>query len=69
MSYEVRTISSFEKEFKKLHKKYPLVKFRSAFPHKRIRKNPQQGTPLGKDFFKIRLAVTSKGKGNPAERE
>jgi len=25
--------------------------------------NPQQGTPIGNDCFKIRLAISSKGKG------
>ena len=29
----------------------------------RLEKEPEQGTPLGGDCFKIRLAITSKGKG------
>lgn len=28
-----------------------------------LSKNPKQGTPLGKDAYKIRLSITSKGKG------
>ena len=28
-----------------------------------LEENPQQGSPLGKDCYKIRLAITSKGKG------
>ncbi len=63
MNYEVRTISSFEKEFKKLHKKYPSLNSDLLSLVKELEKNPQQGTPLGKDFYKIRLAVTNKGKG------
>jgi hypothetical protein len=29
--------------------------------------NPQTGTPIGKDCYKIRVAVTSKGKGKRSE--
>lgn len=28
-----------------------------------LAENPQMGTPIGKDCYKIRVAVTSKGKG------
>ena len=28
-----------------------------------LEENPQHGSPLGKDCYKIRLAITSKGKG------
>ena len=28
-----------------------------------LEKNPIQGEPLGKDCYKIRMAITSKGKG------
>jgi hypothetical protein len=28
-----------------------------------LQENPTQGEPLGKDCFKIRMAITSKGKG------
>ena len=28
-----------------------------------LEEKPQQGSPLGKDCYKIRLAITSKGKG------
>lgn len=28
-----------------------------------LKKKPKQGQPLGKDCYKIRMAITSKGKG------
>ncbi|WP_291856602.1 type II toxin-antitoxin system RelE/ParE family toxin, partial [Marinilabilia sp.] len=28
-----------------------------------LEKNPTQGEPLGKDCYKVRMAITSKGKG------
>lgn len=63
MSYEVRTISAFEKQFKKLSKKYPSLKSDLFNLIKELEANPFYGTSLGKDFYKIRLAISSKGKG------
>ena len=28
-----------------------------------LKKDPQQGTPIGKNCFKIRIAISSKGRG------
>jgi mRNA-degrading endonuclease RelE of RelBE toxin-antitoxin system len=66
MNFEVRTISAFEKEFKKLLKKYPSLKSDLNVLIKQLESNPIQGTSLGKDFYKIRLSITSKGKGKSA---
>lgn len=63
MGYEIRTISSFEKQFKKLSKKYPSLKSDLLKLIKQLEANPFLGTSLGKDFYKIRLSITSKGKG------
>ncbi len=54
---------SFEKEFKKLASKHLSLKadFKSLLSG--LADNPVQGTPLGNDCYKIRLAISSKGKG------
>lgn len=57
------TTSEFEKEFKRLNKKYKslsddLRSFKSQYL-----KNPNSGVDLGSNIRKIRLAIKSKGKG------
>ena len=66
MNFEVRTIFAFEKEFKKLLKKYPSLKSDLNILIKQLEANPIQGTSLGKNFYKIRFSITSKGKGKSA---
>ena len=63
MNYEVATIPNFGKELKKLAKKYPSLKEDFSSLIQTLQKNPFQGTPLGKNCFKIRMAISSKGKG------
>ena len=63
MKFEVRTIFSFEKEFKKLQKKYPSLKSELLVLLSELEINPFKGTSLGKDFYKLRLRVSSKAKG------
>ena len=63
MSYKVKTISTFERQAKKLIKKYPSLKKELLELVKDLQKNPSQGIPLGKNCFKIRIAISSKGKG------
>ncbi|QPH37773.1 type II toxin-antitoxin system RelE/ParE family toxin [Pedobacter endophyticus] len=63
MRYDVLTSSLFDKEYKKLCKKYKSAKNDIVVFVENLRQNPLQGIPLGKDCYKIRLAITSKGKG------
>ncbi|MDP2059699.1 MAG: type II toxin-antitoxin system RelE/ParE family toxin [Flavobacteriaceae bacterium] len=63
MSFSVKTISKFETNLKKLAKKYPSLKAEYAQLVQNLKVNPEQGTPLGKNCFKIRLSVASKGRG------
>ncbi len=63
MSYKTIPTSRFEKEAKRLHKKYPSLKGELKELIEKLSENPSIGTPIGKDCFKIRLAVSSKGKG------
>ena len=62
MSYNVKTIAEFERSFKKLFKKYPFLKSDLQRLIQEIESNPMSGTSLGNDFYKIRMAIASKGK-------
>ncbi len=53
----------FDKEAKALLKKYPSLPDDLELLFESLKINPLQGTPLGNDCYKIRLAVKSKGKG------
>ena len=63
MSYSIRTISVFEKQTRRLSRKYPSLKNELLLLVDSLKKNPQQGQSLGNNCFKIRLAIKSKGKG------
>ena len=63
MSFRVKSLSLFEKQAKKLNKKYPSLKSELVALVQNLQENPQQGTPVGNSCFKIRLAIKSKGKG------
>src|SRR5690606_39609191 len=56
-------IPVFELDFKKLAKKYPSLKSDLAALIQSLKDEPEQGTPLGKACYKIRMAIKSKGKG------
>ena len=62
MSFEVRTIPAFEKEFRKLSKKYPSLKSDLFKLIKQLAANPFIGTLLGKDFYKVQISVSGKGR-------
>lgn len=63
MSFNIVTTPPFEKELKQLAKKYPSVKKDMAVLADRLLKEPKMGTALGNDCYKIRMAITAKGKG------
>jgi mRNA-degrading endonuclease RelE of RelBE toxin-antitoxin system len=63
MSYSIIAVPTFRKELKKLAKKYPSLKTDLADLFESLEENPMQGTSLGKNCYKIRLAISSKGKG------
>jgi hypothetical protein len=56
-------LPTFIKQIKDLAKKYPSIKEDFARLLTLLEKTPQTGTELGKDCYKIRMAITSKGKG------
>ena len=63
MNYKVKTIPGFYKALKRLAKKYPSLKKEYIALLDSLEINPKQGTPLGNNCFKIRMAIASKGKG------
>ena len=63
MSYKVFSIPLFDKQAKRLAKKYPSLKTELAVLIEAIRSEPMLGKALGSNFYKIRLAISSKGKG------
>ncbi|MGE0635214.1 MAG: type II toxin-antitoxin system RelE/ParE family toxin [Bacteroidia bacterium] len=63
MSYSIIYTPEFEKQLKRLCKKYKsLPKDLSALVAE-LKVKPESGTPLGHNCYKIRLAISSKGKG------
>lgn len=63
MSYSVKSISVFEKQAKRLIKKYASLKDELFELIQELKVNPDKGTPIGKNCFKARIAIASKGKG------
>lgn len=63
MSFNVRTTSVFERQAKRLVKKYPSLKKEIHELIRGLKEEPEKGTPLGHNCYKIRLSVASKGKG------
>ncbi len=63
MSYQIEALPNFEREFKRLSKKYASLKQDLAALVAELAINPTAGTPLGQNCYKIRLAITSKQQG------
>lgn len=63
MSYNVLPIPPFDRQLKRLSKKYPSLKQEFFELIERLEENPEQGTSLGNNCYKIRVAIQSKGKG------
>lgn len=63
MTYNVKSIDVFEKQAKRLIKKYPSLKNELLQLVQILKENPVYGTAMGSNCFKIRIAIASKGKG------
>jgi mRNA-degrading endonuclease RelE of RelBE toxin-antitoxin system len=63
MSFKILATRRFEKELKRLAKKFPSLKSEFSDLIATILSKPDTGTSLGNNCFKIRLAIQSKGKG------
>ena len=63
MSYNIRPTLAFQKQFRKLLKKYRSLTNDILALQASLLDSPIQGTPLGRDCYKIRMAITSKNRG------
>ena|ERR1700761_921355 len=63
MNYSIEFTALFEKQLKRLSKKFPSLKQEYISLIKTLKENPVEGTALGNNCYKIRLAIASKGKG------
>ena len=63
MNYKILITSEFKREIKHLSKKYPSLQDDFGIFLKQLSLNPIQGVSIGKNCYKVRLAITSKGKG------
>lgn len=63
MSYEILTTPQFDREVKRLCKKYSSLKEDLASLGHQLEENPIRGDPLGNDLFKVRFSISSKNRG------
>jgi mRNA-degrading endonuclease RelE of RelBE toxin-antitoxin system len=63
MSFKVLSNEAFEKQAKPLVKKYRSLKKELSDLITSLENQPERGTPIGKNCYKIRLAIESKQKG------
>lgn len=63
MKINVLTTPVFDKKYKKYRKKFPSIKAEVEAVQESLLANPKQGTDLGDNIYKIRMASKSKGKG------
>jgi mRNA-degrading endonuclease RelE of RelBE toxin-antitoxin system len=63
MSYNVYPTPDFKRFFKRLYKKHPSLKADLQELIHILSENPEKGTPLGHGVYKLRMAISSKGKG------
>jgi hypothetical protein len=63
MGFEIILTEPFQRKAKYLIKKFPSFKIELKQLTDSLSINPEQGTALGHNCYKIRLAIKSKGKG------
>lgn len=63
MAYNIIPTPNFQKEFKKLFKKFPSLKEDLTALVNSLTEKPLQGTEIFKNCYKVRFAIKSKGKG------
>lgn len=63
MSFNVFTILPFDRQLKRLVRKYPSLKIEYALLVENLEKDPTQGVAMANNCYKIRVGVKSKGKG------
>lgn len=63
MNYKIRTFEDFDREFKRLSKRYHSLRNDLIALQQELLEHPDSGIDLGKGLRKVRMAIRSKGKG------
>lgn len=63
MNFKIRTLADFDNSFNRLSKKHKSLGNDLKKLLLQLQENPQLGTSLGNNFFKIRLKITAKSSG------
>lgn len=63
MSYKITAAANFQRQAKRLIKKFPSLKGELQELNNLLADNPIQGDELGNNCYKIRISIASKGKG------
>jgi mRNA-degrading endonuclease RelE of RelBE toxin-antitoxin system len=63
MSFEVKATEQFERKLKRLAKKYKSLLDDISEIIEILTENPPLGIPIGKNCYKVRISITSKGQG------
>jgi mRNA-degrading endonuclease RelE of RelBE toxin-antitoxin system len=63
MSYKFSTTPAFDKGVKLLSKKFPSIGKDLRILKEELLENPKSGDSLGKNCYKVRMQISSKGKG------
>lgn len=63
MNYKIKTLPDFNKELKRLSKKYKSIRKDYAKLLNELHANPNAGVDLGEGMRKVRMAIASKNRG------
>lgn len=63
MSFSIKITDEFERNLKRLVKKYPSLKGEYVALIQELALNPSLGTLISENVYKIRVAIASKGRG------
>ena len=63
MNYSIIPLLTFNKQLKRLIKKYPYFKIDFSEFIKTLYQQPIQGDHIGNNCYKVRIAITAKNKG------
>ena len=63
MIYDLKRLPTFDRQAKRLAKKYPSLKNDLRVLFDSLREEPTQGAALGKGCYKVRMAIASKRQG------
>lgn len=63
MSFEIIFTAYFERELKRLAKRHRSMREDLRQLLADLQQNPRSGSPLGRDCYKVRMAIATKGHG------